>query len=256
MYFMYRAQFTHKKGFTLIELSIVMVVIGLVVGGIMAGKMLIQQAETRAAASQLQQLETSYRTFQTKYGCIIGDCPNATDLFGMNYTVVAAGCPPSGGAGNGNGNGDGFIDQSSGSMAGTWTCEPVQAAKSLQLSNLLPTSFKTPCASSNTYFKGINDSCAVFFKDDLYATIPASKTNAVTWLKYSSASQANAPALSPIEALSIDAKIDDGIPNKGKFRGLDASDGINPPTIAGSCSVAGVYNLNETSSCRSLYYIK
>ncbi|MEO8341734.1 MAG: prepilin-type N-terminal cleavage/methylation domain-containing protein [Nitrospirota bacterium] len=72
-------------GFTLVELYIVLVIIGLLVGGVLAGKTLIQQAEIRAAASQLQQMETAYRTFQTKYGCIMGDCSNATDFFGYNY---------------------------------------------------------------------------------------------------------------------------------------------------------------------------
>lgn len=150
------------KGFTLIELSIVLVIIGLIIGGIMTGKILIQQAETRAAASQFQQLETAYRAFQLKYGCIPGDCLNATDFFGMNYIVVASGCPPSGGAGHGNGNGDGFIDKSSGLTSnGTWRCEPAQAVKSLQLSNLLPSFIKTTSAFS-ALFNVINGSDGYF----------------------------------------------------------------------------------------------
>ena len=101
---------SYRSAFTLVEISIVLVIIGLLVGGILAGRTLIQQAEIRAAVSQLQKFESAYRTFEVKYGCIMGDCPNATDFFGMNYVVWGAGCPPSGGAGNGNGNGDGFID--------------------------------------------------------------------------------------------------------------------------------------------------
>lgn len=242
------------NGFTLIELSIVLVIIGLIVGGVLAGKALIQQAEIRAAASQLQTMETAYRTFQAKYGCIPGDCANATDFFGVNYIVVATGCPPSGGAGNGNGNGDGLIDQSSGSLfAGTWTCEPIQAAKSLQLSNLLPTSYTTPCGVS--YFKGINDGCAYFFADDLYTQIPAIKTNAMTWAKFSAGSVSRA-TLSPVQARLIDEKIDDGKPSLGKFRGLDASLPSGGAIIANSCVNSGVYNLNEDFTCRTLYYFK
>ncbi len=246
------------EGFTLIELSIVLVIIGLLVGGVLAGKALIEQAATRAAASRLQQLETAYRTIQAKYNCTIGDCSNATDYFGMNYIVVPSGCPPSGGAGNGNGNGDGFIDKSSGSTGdGSWKCEPKQAARSLQLANLLPTAVTSPCVSSDDYFKGINDSCAYFYNDDLYGAVSNVKVNNITWTKRSqNGFWLNAAALSPVQARSIDEKLDDGIANKGKFKGLDAADGITFPLISGSCSIAGVYNHNEDFTCRSLYYMK
>lgn len=244
-----------QAAFTLIELSITMAIIGLIIGVVVAGKALIAQAEMRAAATQLQQFETAYNTFRLKYNCIIGDCPNATTYFGVNYVVVGSGCPPSGGAGNGNGNGDGFIDKSSGTMAGTWFCEPVQAIESLKRTNFLPKALKSMCGAY--YFLGINNSCAVFYKDDIYQATPAAYANAITWARYSAnGNWLNAPALSPVQAASIDQKIDDGIANKGKFRGLDASDGVNPANIVGSCHVSGVYNLNEDYTCRSLYYFK
>jgi prepilin-type N-terminal cleavage/methylation domain-containing protein len=245
-------------GFTLVELSIVLVIIGLVVGGVMTGKVLIQQAEIRAAASEMQNLETAYRTFQTKYGCIVGDCLNATELFGMNYVVVPNGCPPSGGAGNGNGDGNGFISSNSAIPGSRWYCEATQASVGLRLAYLLPTSYKTPCASSTFYYRGINDSCAYFYKDDLYnSVIPATNTNAISWAKYNQdLVDVTAPALSPLQARLIDEKIDDGIANKGKFRGLNSSDGLTSPLISGTCHLSGVYNNNENPACRALYYLK
>jgi len=243
------------NGFTLIELSIVLVIVGLLVGGVLAGKALIQQAEIRAAASQLQQIESAYRAFQTKYNCIMGDCLNATDFFGMNYVVVPSGCPPSGGAGNGNGNGDGFIDKSSGTMAGTWDCEPTQAARSLERANLLPTALTTPCQTWSVYFKGIHDSCAYFYKDDIYGSTPAAKANALTWAGVRGTAIDGA-ALSPVQARLIDEKIDDGHPGKGKFRGLDASLPSSGGIVGNSCSTSGAYNLNEDYTCRALYYFK
>lgn len=246
-----------QNGFTLVELSIVLVIVGLLVGGVLAGKALLQQAEIRAAASQLQQMETAYNAFRLKYNCIMGDCANATDFFGMNYASLAAGCPPSGGAGNGNGDGNGFIDSNYGTLvAGTWGCESFQAIQSLNLAGLLPASLKTPCNSGSPYLKGINDSCAYFFKDDLYSQITPINANAMSWAKFSAGGNLNSPALSPVQARLIDEKIDDGKPATGKFRGLDAALPSGGGIIANSCSASGAYNLNEDSTCRSLYYFK
>ena len=44
---------TKKQGFTLIELSIVLVIIGLIVGGVLVGQDLIKGAEIRATVAQI-----------------------------------------------------------------------------------------------------------------------------------------------------------------------------------------------------------
>ena len=231
-----------RHGFTLIELSLVLVIIGLLVGGVLAGKALIQQAEIRAAASQLQKFETSYRTFQVKYGCIMGDCANATEFFGDNYVVVAAGCPPSGGAGNGNGDGDGLISWSGYSGGANWFCESTQALKSLELSNFLPTKIISPCRLGNpTYFKAINDSCGYFYKDDLYSGVTPIKTNSINLATFTSGNTLNSSALSPVQARLIDEKIDDGQPATGKFRGLNAALASGGAIVANSCQTSGAY---------------
>ena len=244
-----------QTAFTLIELSIVLVIIGLIVGGILAGKALIQQAEIRSAASQLQKMETAYRTFQVKYGCIMGDCANATEFFGNNFIVIAAGCPPSGGAGNGNGNGDGFIDNAG--YGGIWWCEPTQALRSLYLANFLPTHIISPCRPGNSvYFKAMNDSCGYFYKDDLYSGVTPIRINSINLATFTSGGSVNAAALSPVQARLIDEKIDDGKPATGKFRGLNAALASGGAIVANSCQTSGAYNLNEDYTCRALYYFK
>ena len=55
------------KGFTLIELSIVLVIIGLIVGGVLVGQDLIYAAKVRAQATQFERLKTAVYTFQGKY---------------------------------------------------------------------------------------------------------------------------------------------------------------------------------------------
>lgn len=74
-------RFHHEQGFTLIEVSIVLVVIGLIVGGVLLGKDMIRASEMRSQISQVQKIQTAVTTFKTKYNCIPGDCSTATAFF-------------------------------------------------------------------------------------------------------------------------------------------------------------------------------
>jgi prepilin-type N-terminal cleavage/methylation domain-containing protein len=77
-----------KHGFTLIELSIVLVIIGLLVGGVLVGRDLIHNAQLRKVMSEVNSLNTNVNTFRSKYDCIPGDCQKATTFWG-----AAATCP-------------------------------------------------------------------------------------------------------------------------------------------------------------------
>jgi prepilin-type N-terminal cleavage/methylation domain-containing protein len=93
-------------GFTLIELSIVLVIIGLIVGGILVGRSLIRQAEISSVFADIQKFQTAVVDFETKYLCLPGDCANATAYFGTDSN----GCPSGGGStGTCNGDGNGQI---------------------------------------------------------------------------------------------------------------------------------------------------
>ena len=91
-----------KSGFTLIELSIVLIIVGLIVGGIVAGRELVAAAEIRAQASQFQQLTMAVYNFKTKYNCLPGDCINATNFITFPTNTGA------------NGNGDGLLESPAG----------------------------------------------------------------------------------------------------------------------------------------------
>jgi len=69
------------SGFTLIELSIVLVIIGLIVGGVLVGRELINTAKLRKVVSEVDKFTTAIQTFRVKYGCTPGDCKNATTFF-------------------------------------------------------------------------------------------------------------------------------------------------------------------------------
>src|SRR4051812_42973611 len=68
----------HHFGFTLIELSIVLVIVGLLVGGVLTGNDLINAAKIRATVSQQEKFDAAVNTFRGKYDCVPGDCKNAT----------------------------------------------------------------------------------------------------------------------------------------------------------------------------------
>jgi prepilin-type N-terminal cleavage/methylation domain-containing protein len=68
--------FKSKTGFTLVELAVVLVIIGLMLGGIMKGQGLIQNARVIATIDQIGALEAATITFRRTYGGLPGDIPN------------------------------------------------------------------------------------------------------------------------------------------------------------------------------------
>ncbi len=69
----YHTPLPRQAGFTLVELSIVLVIIGLIVGGVLAGQDMIRAAEIRSTISQIEKYNTAVNTFRDKYGNIPGD---------------------------------------------------------------------------------------------------------------------------------------------------------------------------------------
>jgi prepilin-type N-terminal cleavage/methylation domain-containing protein len=93
-----------RSGFSLVELSIVLVVLGLLVGGVLTGQSLIRAAELRSVTTEFQKYQAAVNTFRDKYFALPGDMNNATAFWG------AATCPAGTGTGTCNGNGNGVLD--------------------------------------------------------------------------------------------------------------------------------------------------
>lgn len=87
-----------SPGFTLVELSIVLVIVGLIIGGVVTGKDLIAAATVRAQISQVEKYQTAANTFKGKYGFLPGDISDPT---ASSFGFAARNPVPGGGDGNG-----------------------------------------------------------------------------------------------------------------------------------------------------------
>lgn len=86
----------HQSGFTLIEIAIVLVIIGLLLGGILKGQELINSARVKNLATDFRNIPLYIYGYQDKYRALPGDDPAAnTHVGGTNAST------PAGSLGNG-----------------------------------------------------------------------------------------------------------------------------------------------------------
>jgi prepilin-type N-terminal cleavage/methylation domain-containing protein len=232
-----------QNGFSLLELSIVLVIIGLLTGGVLLGRNLVHAAEMRSILTQFKSFQTAVIIFEEKYGGLPGDLTNATELWGRADTGAFSGqcASPSTNVGTGNqtcnGNGDRKI--------GNWFdvvevhapdyYETFRFWQQLANGNLISGHY-TGVRGPNAPTHAILD-----------VNVPISRVTSVGWsVEYiepvgfvgfggtlaSFSGQymavgllvednvAEGPFLTPEDALSIDAKIDDGMPAKGNVKAI------------------------------------
>lgn len=70
-----------QQGFTLIELSIALVVIGLIIGSVLVGVNILNSARVTNAVNVLQSVQSAVSTYNQNYGALPGDDKQAQDRF-------------------------------------------------------------------------------------------------------------------------------------------------------------------------------
>ncbi|MFT6306364.1 MAG: prepilin-type N-terminal cleavage/methylation domain-containing protein, partial [Halioglobus sp.] len=61
------------KGFTIVEIAIVLAIIGLILGGVFKGQALIDNARVRSLSTEVAGIQTAWYSFQERYRSIPGD---------------------------------------------------------------------------------------------------------------------------------------------------------------------------------------
>jgi prepilin-type N-terminal cleavage/methylation domain-containing protein len=101
-----------SQGFSLVELSIVLVIVGLLTGGILMGQSLIRNAEIQSVIKELGKYSDAVVAFRDQYDALPGDLPDAGNYWGL-VNATPATCESTASDGtltcNGNGNGQIFI---------------------------------------------------------------------------------------------------------------------------------------------------
>lgn len=185
-----------NSGFSLVELSVSLTIIGLLVAGVMSGKELIGMSELRSGLSESQEINSAIKQFELTYNALPGDMDNADEFWSSTS----------------NGNNDGEVDIANeqflaiqhlglaklidGEYIGKPTSSPVyQIEKTVIKSNL--------GGGSATSFSCCGTSRGLPFKNKIHI-FGIHNGDYMTG------------AITPVEALWLDNKTDDGIPDTGK----------------------------------------
>jgi prepilin-type N-terminal cleavage/methylation domain-containing protein len=218
----------HRSAFTLVELAIVVVVLGILVSGILMGQSIIKSAKINGVVTEIKQMQTAIRAYQLEFDALPGDHKDAYDYFGdecgEDIEDSRRGC---------NGNGDKCLEIWGGVCHGPgsiFSADRRRLFVHLNLSGIIPDipyqsnshliqqckagiAFPKSTMAGNTFVVGnpekrselvmtyLND--AGFVKDGGFCRM---------W--------GGGYPFTPAEAKSIDEKLDDGNGIKGKVKGL------------------------------------
>lgn len=252
-----------QRGFSLVELSIVLVILGLLTGGILAGQSLIRAAEIRTIATGFDKYTAAVNTFRDKYMGIPGDITNAVKFWGAQTGSLADGydaacgaldhTTPSTTTATCNGNGDGRV----GSGA-TGSYERFRSPQQLANAGLIEGSYTgvNGAGGVNQVVPGQNGvagritNTAYIMVD--YGSWTGNHVNYyngdyINSMLYGGATAGSPtdPALKPEEAWNLDTKMDDGRPGLGVIRSFPSSHASGVNCASTAIATTAEYRLDQ-----------
>ena len=210
-----------QQGFTLIEIAIVLVIIGLLLGGVLKGQELITGARVRNLISQQEGIKAAFFGFQDRYRALPGD-----------YSAASTNINCTGGCVVGDGNGRIENPNAGGNREDIYVWTHLTAAGFMN-GNYLAASSVTVPGPSDTPVNPYSQYVQLVY-DDVYndpaGTAPPKKHNLKTGSQV------------PVEIMAeVDRKIDDGKPYSGSLQFSEYSEGTAP--TATECIATGNWNI-------------
>jgi prepilin-type N-terminal cleavage/methylation domain-containing protein len=256
-----------EKGFTLIEMAVVLTIIALIIGGVIVGQDLIRVSQLKGVTTEVARYTQATIDFRDKYLALPGDFAGAEALWG----TASGGCPWGTGTGTQtcNGNGNGHIE---GDWSGVWY-EDYRAWQHLANAGMIDGQYTGVSAGPGAggdpvaHIPGVN--------------APASKLpgagynwNSSYGWRYGGSFEWNGgppgqylefggpfswgddlenAVLTTQEACNIDTKMDDGLPGTGNITTFQPSSGYNANCASTSDASTARYNLAYTGVACNLF---
>ncbi len=246
-----------KSAFSLIELSIVLIIIGLLIAGVTGGASLIKSSQLRSVMGEARGYSVAVNAFYSQFNGLPGDFPTAigNSVGGDNDSTIE------------------YLTATSSESANAWVAlRTIGAIDSISLlaapvgavAPVFGTSSAATAPASKiqsagwvfdyrTYTEGLTGVAAnqnVVILTSAITNTPPAAAGTTTPILGTNISTA---ALPGSDALSIDSKIDDGLANYGKVRGINPG-GINSSCFTQSTSANSPYITSSTAKTCALSY--